>query len=171
MVIHRFVYNRDRTMQADPGSLRTATLFVRADPDPASEQTIRTALERLRELTDSGAVDGYEVVPWGRTFSQDGPLAGTAYHKRIAGYLDAFEHWAARTDACLDWSFQCRTVESSIVNADNETVSLPVVALAIYEQGALSFVAPTREESVPAALSQLERLDADRPLLVGLQSP
>jgi hypothetical protein len=149
-------------MQQDRDPHRTATLFVRADPDPASEQSISTALSTLRELDAEGVVESYDVVPWGRTFSPDGPLTETAYHHRIARALAEFERWAAACEACLDWSFQARQVSSTLVDADQAAVSLPVVALGLYEDDELVRVAPTAETSVSAALAELAEADSPR---------
>lgn len=162
MGTRRIVYNRDSSMQPDRDPHRTATLFVRADPDPASEQSVSTALSTLRDLAADGAVDDYDVVPWGRMFVPNGPLTGTAYHHRIARALAEFERWAADEEACLDWSFRARAVSSSLVDADQESVSLPVVALGLYEDDELVRAAPTAETSVTAALEALAEADSPR---------
>lgn len=123
----------------------TVKLFLSADPEPGVEATKRAVLDRITDLVDRGVIERYEVHVWGKAFRPDGPLDGTRYQRWVAGHLDDFREWAADNDASLAPAFCEQHVECPLSGESYDVVSLPRVCLALYRDGDLWSLAPTRD--------------------------
>lgn len=160
-------------MDTDTSSERSATLFLRADPEPGAEKPRQRVVERLSALERTGVFDEYEVVVWGREFRLDGPLEGTDYYRSVLDHLKTFHEWASRTGTSLDPVFERRQVESVLTGESFDVISLPVTCLAVYRGDDLDGVYPCRGADGPCSVSEcLDRFEsADTPETVGAPIP
>jgi hypothetical protein len=123
---------------------RVLKLFVRMESQLGTEQVKKAVVDEVRRLERRGVVDDYEVVPWGKTFRQDGALAGTEYHETVRRHVAEFEEWAREHDVSLEHTFERNRLRSTITGESFSVVSLPVVCLAEYVDGELAGIYPCR---------------------------
>jgi hypothetical protein len=121
---------------------RSVKLFVRGDPEPGTEARKRHVLERLSELQESGRLTEFEVHVWTKRICPSGPLRETTFHRTVLDTLREFRNWAERTGRSVDCAFKQHETHSVITGEEYSTISLPMMCLAVYEDGALSGVYP-----------------------------
>lgn len=110
---------------------------------------------RLEWLRECGYFDRFEVRHWGWRENCARPRTPA-----LLETIEDFEAWAERTNARLDPCINRKTIHSGFTGLDTECISLPVIALAIYEDHRLVDVYPSRTDTglrtVDDALSRLE---------------
>ncbi|MBV0922973.1 hypothetical protein KTS45_02070 [Halomicroarcula limicola] len=133
---------------------RRAELFVRSDlPRPSRER--RAAVEeRLGQLQRRGVLDGFETTTWRKRV----PVEGDEPRPERDRYNE-FAEWASETGACLAPSFDTRLCYSTETGEKRTELVLPVLCLAVYEDGELAQVAPVgaggQTRSIDAFLAEL----------------
>lgn len=117
------------------------------------------ALEQLDRLASANELDSFSVDVWGEAIHLSGPALETDRCQSIIDTVHSFRTWADQQGVSLD-SFYQRTLESSQFTArSHETLRLPVVALAEYEDGNLVRVTPhERNGTVQTVEQHLELL-------------
>lgn len=143
---------------------RTVDLYLRAEPQFGVEKQKETVIDRLSELEREGKIDGFHVYIWGREIRPTGPLEGTDYHQTVLTSLGEFEEWLRERGASVDQLFKRREIESNIVGEAYTVISLPMMCLAVYDDGELSGVYPCYDtdgtHTVGDCLSDLEAADS-----------
>ncbi|MBX0294157.1 HTH domain-containing protein [Haloarcula nitratireducens] len=133
---------------------RRAELFVRSDlPQPSRKR--RAAIEeRLCQLQRRGVFDGFETTTWRKRVPVEGDDARPERDR-----YNEFAEWASETDACLAPFFDTRLCYSTETGEKRTELVMPVLCLAIYEDGKLAQVAPVgadgKTRSVDAFLTEL----------------
>ncbi|MBV0903088.1 HTH domain-containing protein [Haloarcula salina] len=136
---------------------RRARLFVRSDlPTPSRKRC--TAIEcEVESLVCQGVIDGVETVEWRKRV----PLRGDNRGEREL--YNAFAAWAREADVALAPFFDTRLCYSTSTGERRRELVLPVVCLALYDDGALVRVAPFadggRTESVEECIAALADSD------------
>lgn len=133
-------------------SHQTASVYVRASiPNPVRER-VYDQIDRLEALEEGGALDSVQITTWETGVPTDD--AARFDRPAVAAY-ERFRTWAARRDRSLAPGFSVRD------DAD-ETLRVPVVCVAIRDDGELSGVYPSERpdgtvETVEDGIDQLER--------------
>lgn len=101
----------------------------------------RAVVERCEELVDAGALARYSVRTWPRRVVLDGPNGD------VSDVYDRFRRWAAAEGVSLGPAFERHPHDQRITDERGELLTLPAVAIALFEDGRLVQVAPhTRGE-------------------------
>lgn len=137
------------------GSRTRIVALVRSPVAAPVAERQEVALGRLRSLFGLGLIDSLEITPCPWRVRTTDALAGD-----VLALVEEMESWASehgrRVDPCLDR----HTVHSSFSGEESEIVSLPVLAIARYEDDTLVDVYPARDgtsnHSVGEYLSMLE---------------
>lgn len=115
---------------------RQATLYTRGElPRPATAQR-NAVVEELEVLAASGSLDAFDVVHWAKRVPADAEGA------RELALVSEFREWAEEEGVSLAPCFEtreCYGVRSGDVRTE---LVLPVLCLAVYENGDLVEVAP-----------------------------
>lgn len=144
----------------DPGAGRRLELYLRDSYPPALAETIQNLRERCAQLETADVVDGYRVEQWPPCAPSGDDAAGRSPRREL---VSAFEEWAARHGYALEPAFYTQTVTSSMLEEDvrYEYTAVPLLTLALYEDGELRGVAPCtdgdRTYTVEDGLAALER--------------
>ena len=141
---------------------RRAELFVRSDlPKPVQKRC--EAVESLLDaLERDGVVDGVSTTFWAKRVPVDGgPSPERARYNE-------FCEWAREAGVCLAPFFDTRECYSFETGEKRTELVLPVLCLAIYEDGELTQVAPFTEggESRTIENCLTDLADDDRPASV-----
>lgn len=135
MVVHVIA-----VVMASPPNAPHAELFLRESvPLPARERQ-DAVLDRLRRLESAGDIESLTVDTWGAAVPLRGDT-GAAERGRYA----TFARWAADRDAALAPFFQVRE-RGSMVDTTHEVLTLPVLCLAVHEDGDLRTVYPHADD-------------------------
>ncbi|WP_424004526.1 HTH domain-containing protein [Haloarcula salina] len=132
---------------------RRARLFVRSElPTPSRKRC--TAIEReVESLVCQGVIDGVETVEWQKRV----PLRGDNSGEREL--YNEFAAWAREAGVALAPFFDTRLCYSTTTGERRRELVLPVVCLALYENGDLVRVAPFadggRAESVEECIAAI----------------
>lgn len=133
----------------------------------ASESTLdrrQSVVDRLESLQSSGDIDRFRVRSWPQRVVVGGP------NEDLVTAIERFQQWADDADVSFGSAFERWTYNRSFTEESGELVSLPTVALAVYEGDELVEVSPhqvdgelrTVDETL-AALEEQERSEsADR---------
>lgn len=139
---------------------RRVDLYVRDGIPVALVDTVEATIDRVARLQKTDAVEGFRVKQWPPTADGDAVLGNDGPCRRDR--VGAFREWADERGYSLEPGFEVRTVTGAMLGrpADYERVSVPLVALAYYEDGDLAGVAPytdgSRTYTVNDCLSALE---------------
>lgn len=130
--------------ETSDGAPRRIDLCLRAaGPEAWNHQ--QRIVDRLEVLDDRGEIDGYRIQTWGKVASPTGPLSDTRFHRAAVGTVREFESWAdERGDVELPFSreeFDCE-----VTDQHHRVIRLPLVCLAVYEDGELVGVYPRTED-------------------------
>lgn len=120
----------------------TVDLYLCAEPQFGVEKQKEAVIDRLTALERAELIDGFNIYIWGREIRPTGPLEGTDYHEFVLDSLRKFEEWLQRNGASEDRIFKRREVDSEFVDETYEVISLPMMCLAVYDDGELSGVYP-----------------------------
>lgn len=138
---------------------RSIELFVRSLTSSGIVYKQETVLDTLDRLDDRGVVDHYDVTVWGDQVVPGSIAAQTDTGEEILDAIDAFHSWAAENDVTVDRFFTDRAVTSSITGDPVTAISLPVIAMAEYEDGQLVSVTPHEtEEDIQTVIDRLDAL-------------
>jgi len=126
-----------------PQSGRRLVLYIRERYPAALADTIQTIRERCAQLEAAGTLDGYQLEHWPpSTSTGEHTLAEPQPSRREQ--VATFETWAADNGYTLEPAFHTHTITSTLLSQDvrYEHVSVPLVTLALYDDGELTGVAP-----------------------------
>lgn len=135
-------------------------MYVRS-LSPAGNPRQQELVDRLDGLAADGVIDecavhvvGDEVCPETATATDSGRF--------ICERIDQFRDWADRNDVSLESCFEHTTVRSRITGEEYETIRVPTLALAEFDDsGDLQFVAPCDDgETRYTPASRLDQLAA-----------
>jgi hypothetical protein len=139
---------------------RRLVLYI-CDRYPAAlVDTIQTVRERCDRLEAAGTLDGYQLEHWPPCTTGDHTLTDRQPSRREQ--IATFQTWAADNGYTLEPAFHTQTITSTLLSQDvrYEHVSVPLVTLALYEDGELTGVAPCsdggRTHTVNDGLAALE---------------
>ena len=96
-------------------------------------------INRLGSLRASEAIDEFEVETW------PDELVVEETDTRVASVVDSFRDWAAGAGVTLEPAFDQRTV-SPLVGRSRAVLTLPMMAIAVYENDELTAVYPHVED-------------------------
>lgn len=105
----------------------------------ASQSTLdrrRSVVERLETLQSNGDIDRFRVRSWPRRVVVDGP------NEDLLTVVERFQRWADDAGVSFESAFERSTYDRSFTGESGEIVSLPTVALAVYEGEELVEVTP-----------------------------
>ncbi|MFB6184160.1 MAG: HTH domain-containing protein [Haloarculaceae archaeon] len=130
-------------------------LFVREElPGPARRRR-RAVIEGFERLTADGRVASFDLVRWPKRFER----AGTE-DERVRETYAAFVDWARAAGVSLSPFFDVRECYSTATGARDEWIVLPVLCVAVFEDGVLKTVYPHADgdetRSVADCLADLE---------------
>lgn len=117
-------------------------------------------VERLVTLAERGVIAEYSINVWGRELCRSGAMAGTEPGKTALERVDGFHAWAREADVSLAPFFERKTVRRPLTGEESRTVMRPpVMTLAEYRGGELTFVTPCRDgDTVHSVTTRLEEL-------------
>lgn len=124
---------------AETDTSRTVDLYMRADESTLGRR--REITERLESIQSSGGIDRFTVRTWPRNVALDGP------NEDVLAVVERFQQWANEEDVDFGPAFGRRDYERSFTDESGEIVTLPTVALAVYEGDELVAVAPHADAS------------------------
>lgn len=116
-------------------------LYVRSLVPRGACECQRTVLRRLQGLADDGAIDSFEVTVWGRGI-RPSTAAQTATGKELQQLVESFAEWAQERGLTLRPRFERRSVRSRMADETYDAIYFPAMALAVFQDGDLAFVAP-----------------------------
>lgn len=130
----------------------TVKLSVRLDPAVGLESRKEQLLDRLRTLSERGAIADYDVLAWTRGIRQDGPLGDVSYCRTLLDHVEELRGWVDDNgvDCC---GFDSRDVSSPKTGESYDVISLPAICLSVYENDDVVDVYPRRADD------QLESVD------------
>lgn len=133
---------------------REATLFTRENlPGPASERRNAVAAQ-LAAVANSGALDAFDVVQWAKRVPVEGP------QDREQTLAEEFRAWADDDGVHLAPCFDTRECYAEASGAKRTELVMPVLCLAVYEDGELVEVTPhATDDGVVTVADCLERLE------------
>lgn len=106
--------------------------YVRSDVPAPIAETVDGVIERLESLCEAGRIDEYHVSGWP-------PETGAASAPSQGELVAAFERWADRDGHSIEPGFRRRERPASPLGAESdassERVRVPIVALALSEDG------------------------------------
>ena len=150
-----------RTTSERRATGHTAELYVRSLAPREAHQRQERTIERLSGLDERGAIDGFDVLVWGRQLCPDSRSARTDVGRTVADRLDRIDTWAEGTDRSVAGYCHAEQFRSIITGESREIVRLPSLALAEFEGDDLVHFAPCRDGdravSVSDRLADLER--------------
>lgn len=116
-------------------------------------------VEALRTHSREGRLNSLSVHAWPTSVTLDGSI-----HRDVLETVREFREWAADHDASLEPTFSVEERVSEITGERERRLRLPVVCLAVYEEGDLYCVVPNRTAdrtcTVPKALEIVEANEA-----------
>ncbi|WP_254278735.1 HTH domain-containing protein [Haloarcula marina] len=146
---------------------RRAELFVRSDLPQASEKCLDAVEVGLEKLARRGVLDDYERTEWEKRI----PISGDG-HRPERERFNEFAEWANERGAYLAPFFDTRWCYSDETGERRKELVLPVLCLAVYEDGELARVAPFAEDGTPTSLGAcLAELATETAMDAGTATP
>lgn len=143
---------------------RQLSLYVRSLAPEGTGFEQRAVIENLERLEDQNVIDAYELEVWGERLAVDGPVAETAAGSSLHDRLDQFRTWSGQEGVSIDRFFTVREIESEITGRSQRVISLPVMALAEYEDGELRHFTPNESDgTVETVRERLATLSSPQP--------
>lgn len=102
----------------------------------------RSVIEALERLVDAGTIDDVRRRAWAHVLT---PMADDEWCQRAREAYDRFSEWASQNDRTLEPGFDVRTVTSMAEATSYDVVKFPVLCVAVYADGDLVRVAPSRD--------------------------
>lgn len=125
---------------------RRVELFVRSLAAGDSQARVGATIERLDELLDAGAIDGYDVHLWGTGVSLDPRIVGTETGSFIRERVASFQEWAHESGRELP-GFEVETRSSAMTGRVHRNVAVPTMAICERHDGVVEWVAPCADEA------------------------
>lgn len=100
-----------------------AELHLRGLASPGIAETRRRVVDRLEELTETDALDSYDVDVWGTEVILED--TDDLLSQRLREQYEAFRDWANERGCSLDPAFSRRQLRSMIDEESREVLSLP----------------------------------------------
>lgn len=132
---------------AETDTSRTVDLYMRADESTLGRR--REITERLESIQSSGGIDRFTVRTWPCQVALDGP------NEDVLAVVERFQQWATEEEVDFGPAFDRRAYDRSFTDESGEIVTLPAVALAVYEDDDLVAVAPHADASRPRTVDDL----------------
>lgn len=135
-------------------------LYVRSLSASEARTEQETVVEQLATLVERDLIDEYSVEVWGKELCPTGVMAQTEPGRATLELVSEFQAWAEEAGYSLTPFFERSTVHRSLTHEESLLViRLPVMTLAAYQDGELTFVAPCREgETVYSVRNILDEL-------------
>lgn len=105
------------------------------------------AIDRLRRLEATGAIDGLSIRIWGEEVALSTTAVETDRGRDILQRVGAFREWAAHNDVSLSPFFESREKTSRITGEEYATLRLPTLVMVEYADGDVVHVAPHEGDS------------------------
>lgn len=145
-------------MDRDESPPDTIEAYVRSlSPEGSPQQG--PIFERLNRLSGEGLIDYWTVHVVGDTVCPD-TAASTQPGQFICNRIQQFTEWADEQEVSFGRYFERRTVSSELTGEEYETMVLPTVTLAEFdEDDSLRFVSPCFDgETQRTPMDRLEQL-------------
>lgn len=126
-------------------------LYIRADAPIVDRRT--AVIERLERLERQERIDEYSVRLWPRAVSLD--LMRKADESRAVDAVREFERWAAQCGRYLSPCFEVSTTHSVITDESDRLLVLPVLCMAVFNNGSLVDVAPSSDGDTVRSVEDL----------------
>lgn len=136
----------------------TVEVYVRSlSPEGSPQQ--QPIFEQLNRLSNEGAIDYWTVHVVGEKVCPDTATA-TEPGQFICARIQQFKQWADRDGMSFGTFFEKREVSSELSGEEYETMALPSVTLAEFDEAdSLRFVSPSFDgETRHTPMERLERL-------------
>jgi hypothetical protein len=132
-------------------------LYLRESVPAEAREVQQLILGRLRALNADGTLDELRVETWDHRARRDDrgvDTALTAYH--------VFDSWASARGVSMAPAFDEHRCRNAFTDSEYTTTTLPVLCLAVYEEGKLLAVYPHRgPEGAKTVLDGLELIEAE----------
>jgi hypothetical protein len=149
------------------GTDKHIELYVRSLLPDGAHGRLEAVIERLERLDAEDEVEDFSVIVWGKQVARDSAAAHTEEGRFILNRVAEFKQWALSSTVSLESFYQQGTVENETSAQSRETITLPVMGLAEYEDDELVHVAPcTRGETVHTIQDRLGRIERGEPATV-----
>lgn len=108
------------------------------------DRTQKEIIDRLRDLVEDGPLTDLDVDAWGASVRATGGNDVAAVQETV----DEFTCWAERNDCSLTPAFEWRATDSFLDEEpeSESVVVLPLLCLAVYDDGKLEAVYPHRDD-------------------------
>ena len=95
----------------------------------------QSTVSRIQELEEDEYISDFDVEIWGKRLNLDGD--GWSHHATATARekFREFEAWADEHDCSLEPAFTRRTTRIDPGEEPNEVVELPIMCLAVYDDG------------------------------------
>lgn len=140
-----------------------AELWIRSFAPVGGDERQQAAVERLRELAESGRLADLTVRMWGKQMRRSSAAAYTEEGKVVFDRVDEFAAWADEHDRSLEPFFEERHHHCEFTGESDTSVVLPALALAEYRDDELVHLAPhTDGDDRTTVGDRIAELDDDR---------
>ncbi|MDL5360641.1 HTH domain-containing protein [Halalkalicoccus sp. NIPERK01] len=122
-----------------------AVLRLRTLAPYGIDRTQKEIIDRLRDLVKDGPLTDLDVDAWGASVRATGGNDVAAVRETV----DEFARWAGRNDCSLTPAFEWRATDSFLDEESERgsvVVVLPLLCLAVYDDGTLEAVYPHRDD-------------------------
>lgn len=134
-------------------------LYVRSLAPRGATDSQQAVVSNLQRLEAEEQISEYTVHVCGREIPVSPAETTTEFGEFLLNRVAVFSAWADRNDYSLGRLFDKRTLDSAFTDERRETVVLPAMALAEYEEADLRFVAPcTIDGTTVTVWDRLEEL-------------
>lgn len=154
------------------GRNTTLELFVRSLHPRGATQRQEAIISRLDRMEEADVIDGYTVSVWGDEIVRDGPSSETEMGRYVRDRLAEFQDWAAAEGVSIDRFYQTLTIDSELTGTTFERTTLPIMALAEYEDDDLVYLTPHEGDEVESVVDRLDVLAGEHdPAELDVSSP
>lgn len=126
------------------GETTSVHLFVRSLSPSGARDRPSTIVDRLEKLVDEGHISEFHVSVWGNEVELATSATTHGDGQMILEHVAAFRSWADDRRVTLE-GFQQREV-TTLTGETHAVLTLPVIVLAEYTNGELSWVAPFSDD-------------------------
>jgi hypothetical protein len=119
-------------------------LYLRSLAPTAGREEQERIVEQLQSLDESGRIRGFDVVLCGECVCPESATAETDPARKLIEQYRQFVDWADDRDRDLV-GFEERDTKSMLTGTTVTGIVFPRIVLAEYRDGALTYVAPSRD--------------------------
>lgn len=139
-------------------------LYVRSLLPDGAHGRQEAVIDRLERLDAEDEIESFSVIVWGKQIARESAGARTEEGEYILNRVAEFKQWALSNNMSLESFYQKQTVANETSDREIDTITLPVMGLAEYQEGELVHVAPCTEgETVHTITERLEQLERGEP--------